>query len=172
MNKPCTKCKISEKEVGSYCRPCFNLKMRQYYRANKEKRLNQKREYYNKNKATLREKKKEYHQRRMKVDKVYAIKIRLRDLVGTTIRNCGYTKSSRTAEIIGISHEEIIVHLEATFLNRYGYTTDWKDVHIDHIIPISTATSEEEAIKLNHYTNLQLLTAKDNRRKSNSLQWT
>jgi hypothetical protein len=34
---------------------------------------------------------------------------------------------------------------------------------IDHIIPVSSATSEEEVIKLNHYTNLQPLCSKINR---------
>lgn len=32
-----------------------------------------------------------------------------------------------------------------------------------HIIPISSATNEEELIKLNHYTNLQPLCSKVNR---------
>jgi hypothetical protein len=37
--------------------------------------------------------------------------------------------------------------------------------HIDHIKPIALATTEEEVIKLNHYTNLQPLWAKDNLKK-------
>jgi hypothetical protein len=34
---------------------------------------------------------------------------------------------------------------------------------IDHIIPISSAKTEEEIIKLNHYSNLQPLCSKINR---------
>ena len=34
---------------------------------------------------------------------------------------------------------------------------------IDHIIPISTAKTEEEIIKLNHYSNLQPLCSYTNR---------
>ena len=40
------------------------------------------------------------------------------------------------------------------------YNVGWD---IDHIIPICSATSEEEVIKLNHYTNLQPLCSKVNR---------
>jgi hypothetical protein len=34
---------------------------------------------------------------------------------------------------------------------------------IDHIIPLASATTEEELIRLNHYTNLQPLCSKINR---------
>ena len=34
---------------------------------------------------------------------------------------------------------------------------------IDHIIPLSTALTEEDLVKLNHYTNLQPLCSKVNR---------
>lgn len=34
--------------------------------------------------------------------------------------------------------------------------------HLDHIIPLASANTEEDIIKLNHYTNFQPLWAKDN----------
>ena len=37
--------------------------------------------------------------------------------------------------------------------------------HIDHIIPLATAKTEDEIIRLNHYTNLQPLWAIDNLKK-------
>ena len=35
-------------------------------------------------------------------------------------------------------------------------------IHIDHIVPISTASTEEEVIALNHFTNLRPMWARDN----------
>jgi len=44
-------------------------------------------------------------------------------------------------------------------------------VQIDHIKPLKYAKTEEEVIKLCHYTNLQLLKEKDNLEKSFKLDW-
>ena len=41
--------------------------------------------------------------------------------------------------------------------------------HLDHIYPVSLAKSEEELIRLNHYTNFQPLWAKDNLQKGNKI---
>jgi hypothetical protein len=41
--------------------------------------------------------------------------------------------------------------------------------HLDHIIPLATATTEEDVIRLNHYTNFQPLWADDNLKKSNKI---
>ena len=54
-------------------------------------------------------------------------------------------------------------YLDTTFYVRYGrnYTKD-DILHIDHIIPLSTAKTVEDVNKLNHYTNLQYLLSFDN----------
>ena len=63
-------------------------------------------------------------------------------------------------------------HLLQTFKSNYGYEWDKVEpVHIDHIIPLATAKTEEDIIKLCHYTNLQLLKAKDNLRKNAKNDW-
>jgi hypothetical protein len=41
--------------------------------------------------------------------------------------------------------------------------------HLDHIIPLASATTEEEIIKLNHYTNFQPLWAEENLSKGDRI---
>ena len=41
-----------------------------------------------------------------------------------------------------------------------------EDMQLDHIIPISWAINEVEVYTLNHYSNFQIITAKENRTKS------
>jgi hypothetical protein len=41
--------------------------------------------------------------------------------------------------------------------------------HIDHITPLSLATTEEELYKLNHYINLQPLWASENQSKGSKI---
>lgn len=63
-------------------------------------------------------------------------------------------------------------YLLKTFKDRYGYEWDGKEkISIDHIMPLATAKTEEEVIKLCYYTNLQLLKAEDNWRKSDRLDF-
>ena len=93
----------------------------------------------------------------------------LRKLVGRALK--GETKSKRTIEIIGCSSEQFWQHLEKQFTEGMTRKNHGK-WHIDHIIPLSSAKTLEEKIKLSHYTNLQPLWAKDNLTKNNKLDWT
>lgn len=76
-----------------------------------------------------------------------------------------YKKSKKTEEILGCTIQDFIIHLQSLFtegmtLGNHGNCEEcW---HIDHKIPISSAKTEEEIIKLNHYTNLQPLWRGDN----------
>jgi hypothetical protein len=78
------------------------------------------------------------------------------------------SKKNKTFEIIGCFPKELKEHLEKQFSNGMTWENrnEW---HIDHIIPLSSANSEEEVYKLCHYTNLQPLWKEDNLKKSNKL---
>ena len=75
-------------------------------------------------------------------------------------------------KLIGCTLEEFVGHLKATYYQNYGVEYDGtRNVHIDHIIPISTAKTEDDVKRLCHWSNLQLLNAEDNLKKSDSLEW-
>ena len=78
----------------------------------------------------------------------------------------GYSKKSRTYDILGIDYEEFKIYIENQFLEgmTWGNHGKW---HLDHKIPISWGKTEEEVIKLNHYTNFQPLWTCDNLSKGN-----
>tara|TARA_R100000656_G_scaffold123901_1_gene101001 strand:+ start:1664 stop:2419 length:756 start_codon:yes stop_codon:yes gene_type:complete len=83
-----------------------------------------------------------------------------RNCVFNSYRRKGFTKRSKTSELLGCSWKEFKDHLEN---NPYNFKVSDPDMDLDHIIPISSAETEEDILKLNHYTNFQLLPADYNR---------
>jgi len=114
-----------------------------------------------KNIEVVREKGRIYVAKRLKTDPIYRFKSNVRNMIRNAIYRGGYSKNDRTQNILGCTYQEFLNHIIAKFepemtLDNYG---DW---HIDHIIPIASGITEEEILKLNHYTNLQPLWAADN----------
>jgi len=139
------------------------LKYKNYYKAKRKKyddlyRKTQKHKDYQKS----------YRKSRVSSDPIFAIKYRLRSRVSNAINNKGYSKTCKTSEIIGCSWDFLRDYLESKFVDGMSWSNRslW---HIDHIIPIASTKSEEELIKLNHYTNLQPLWAEDNMKKGDKL---
>lgn len=75
-----------------------------------------------------------------------------------------YKKNAKTETILGCTIEEFRNYISAQFKKGMSFDNhgEW---HLDHIIPIATAQSEEDIIKLNHYTNFQPLWAEENLKK-------
>lgn len=103
-------------------------------------------------------------------DPVLALTRRIRALVRITLKNKGYSKTSRTHQILGCTFEELKAHLESKFSAGMSWA-NFSEWHIDHVIPISLAKTEADVVRLNHYTNLQPLWAKDNLLKSNKVPY-
>ena len=101
---------------------------------------------------------------RRKVDPLYKLAHYSRCRIGKSMKMGGYEKNSKTAKILGCSYEEFRDHLESQFADGMTWENqgEW---HMDHILPASAATSEEEEIKLNHYSNFQPMWAEDNKIK-------
>lgn len=139
---------------------------KKYRQENKEKILETKRKYRKKNRKIIAEKKRKYHQKRTKTDELYNFKNRIRHLVWQSFKRRKFEKKNLVVDIIGCTEKELKERLYKTFFDNYGYEYDGKeDVHIDHIVPLAKADTEEEVKRLCHYTNLQLLKAKDNLQK-------
>ena len=113
---------------------------------------------------------KSWHKDKMASDPVYAIKTIVRRSIAGAISRMGYTKRNRSYQILGCSWEFLKGYLEAKF--QPGMTWEnrgqWE---VDHIVPISSAVTEDDVIRLNHYTNLQPLWASDNRSKGAKMDW-
>jgi hypothetical protein len=98
------------------------------------------------------------------------LKDNIRSRVSIAFKNKGYKKGSKTENILGISFKDLKIYLENQFKNNMSWQNYGKyGWHIDHIIPLSSANTEQELLCLCHYTNLQPLWAKDNLQKSNKI---
>ena len=101
-------------------------------------------------------------------DPLYKLKLNTRSLISHSIKKAGFKKNSKTHKILNCSFEEFMSHLEKQF--NSGIT--WENYgkwHLDHIVPVSLASTEEEIIKLNHYKNFQPMWGPENNSKSNKI---
>lgn len=101
-------------------------------------------------------------------DPLFRLKDNLRARTRKAFRN-KYNKKSTNSELLGISYESLYKHIESLFTDGMSWDLLGKHIHIDHIIPLASADTEDELIKLCHYTNLQPLWAKDNLLKGDSM---
>jgi len=134
---------------------------KQYYKNNKERISEQKKQYYKNNKKRINELRRE----RMKVDPLFKMSCNLRNRTSKAFKNKGYCKTSETQEMLGVDWEVCKAHIERQFKKGMKWSNhgEW---HIDHIIPLASAKTEEGLKKLCHYSNLQPLWAEDNLIKS------
>jgi hypothetical protein len=145
-------------------------KKRKYNEENRENLNRQKAEWYQKNKENLREKRNEYQRNRRKNDDLYNIRCRITSRLYKCLSSKDIVKSKKTEEVLCIDFEGFKRYIESLFTN--GMTWENKGQwHIDHIVPISFAKTEEQVIKLNHYSNLRPLWAKDNLRRGNRVKF-
>lgn len=172
----------NEEKLKKYKQDWFQSNKEHIYENNKEflkawKELNKDRvktydrKYKNNNKEFLYKKNVDYKKNRRKNDELYRLAENIRVAIIQTIKRNGFKKKCRTQTILGCSFDEFKTHIESQWESwmsweNYGkyekdkYNVGWD---IDHITPISSAKTEEDLYKLNHYTNLQPLCSKVNR---------
>jgi hypothetical protein len=144
--------------------------VKEYYKKNKEKIIEYSKQYFKDNQEIKQKKNNERYNKRRQEDPVFKLSGNVRRGIIGVLKRKGFSKKCRTYEILSCSFEEFKVHLESKFENwmnweNYGkYNgTEGFGWDIDHIIPQSTAITEDDVIRLNHHTNLQPLCSKINR---------
>lgn len=143
-------------------------RQKKYYIKNKEaaiKRASQwKANNLNKSKAYRRE----YHHKRKADGSLYYAIHRIRNLIKESLKKNGYSKKSRTREILGCDYQFFVEYISKKFRDGMSWENRSK-WHIDHIIPLASAKTEEDIIRLCHYSNLQPLWAKENLSKGSKI---
>ena len=139
------------------------IKRKEFYIKNKEKQRERRKIYYYNNKKKEREKNNKFKNKFYKENPFERMKKNLRSRIREFLTE--ENKSKRTMEVVGLTKEQFIEYIENKFVEDMSWDNYGK-WHLDHIIPLCTANTEEEFIKLNHYTNLQPLWAIDNIRKN------
>ena len=189
-NKTCTKCgkvklmsefhKKLDKRASS-CKDCISIDKKSYQVTNKEaiskrrklsrlsnleERRKQDKETYLKNRSVILKRNTKRCIIRYNTDPVYKLRKNISKQIRMVLTGYRvYTTKARMYEITELTGEELKDHLWSTFEARYSKTKDQvllEDIHVDHIIPLITAKTEGDIIRLNHYTNLQLLLKEDN----------
>ncbi len=141
-------------------------KRKKNYSLNRDSKLGYQKEYGKNNK----EKRNLYLMERRQNDPLFRLITNVRNLIYNSFYYNGYSKNSKTEELLGCSFEEFKTYLESKFEdwmtwdNRGLYNGElYYGWDIDHITPLSSVDNENDIIRLNHYTNLQPLCSKINR---------
>lgn len=140
-----------------------------YYYKNKEKEIERVRKYQENNKEKIVNKRNIYCKEKYDNDILYKLQVNVRNRVRAFFKSIEMAKNNSTFDIVGCTPEELKIYIESLFIEGMNWENHgiygW---HIDHIIPLSSAKTEEEIYKLCHYTNLQPLWATDNYKKGDN----
>ena len=140
---------------------------KKYQIENAEAISERRKEYSKKNRKKITS----YYLNKREVDPLFKLNTQIRGLIRISLKKKGYSKDTHTYEILGCDYETLWQHLKQTWLDNYGEEWNGEDYHIDHIIPLATARTEQEVKDLCFYKNLQLLKPRDNLVKNKSLDW-
>jgi hypothetical protein len=137
------------------------------YRDNNQEKI---KKYYYDNKEVLSKKALSRFKNRKKTDKLFSVICSIRARFYGFLKSNNITKKNKTFDIVGCKPEDLRGFLEEKFVDGMSWENYGRNGwHVDHIIPLSSAKTEEEIYKLCHYTNLQPLWEVDNIKKGNKI---
>ena len=196
VKKVCSRCKETKSTIHfnkdlkskdtfkASCKKCISAYNKEYNKNNNIKRRKHAKEwkeenkervnkymlsYIDKNKQTIYKKSTEYHKKRYNSDPVFKLRRLLRDRIYKTLTTERIT--FKTKELLGCDFQYLKSYLSFQFTSKMSWENHGTYWEIDHILPCSSfdLTDIEQQKQCFHYTNLQPLTKKDNRMKSNKI---
>lgn len=145
-------------------------KIKQYRKDNKDKIKESNYQYYIKNNEIINDKRTKKWKEKYDNDPMFKLKHNIRTSLQRLFKVTNLKKITKTEILLGCSFEDFKVYLESKFepwmnWDNYGLYNGEPNYgwDIDHIIPLSSAKTVEDTIKLSNYNNLQPLCSKVNR---------
>lgn len=178
--KECFTCKVVKSYLEFYeakklatglmtnCKDCHKKRASRQYIKRSDKVKKKVKEYRVNNREKVRLTKRAYHKKKFDTDPRYRLTRRLRCRLKDALRKKSWKKNTHFAEYIGCNLDFLKAHIEKQFKTGMSWANQGK-WHLDHIIPLSSANTEEELYKLCHYSNIQPLWAEDNNAKSDKI---
>jgi len=151
------------KRLQPECRPC-RLKTSKKTRDRRAENGKEK-EYRDSIKPNVNVRRKERYDN----DYVFKISVNIRNSINQAFKIHSFKSNSKARELLDCDWDAFKKHLESQFTEGMTWELMGKEIHIDHIIPLSSAQTKEELEKLCHYTNLQPLWAKYNLMKNGKI---
>jgi len=139
---------------------------RKYYNENKEALTDYQRNYSADNKNAVADRNRNYQKNRRASDPKFAMINRISSRMRQALASKGLAKKTKTMEALGCTSDYFHRYIELQFSKGMNWANRDK-WHLDHIVPISSAETEEDVIRLSHYLNMRPLWAEENLSKSN-----
>lgn len=126
-------------------------------------------EYNKNNRDKINKTKNVYEKNKRKNDPLYRLKCNCRTRIYFLLKSKGIKKNKSTTELLGCSYNTLMQHIKSKFTKNMTIEKLGIEIHLDHIIPLSSANTENKLIQLFHFTNLQPLWAEDNLKKGSKI---
>jgi hypothetical protein len=191
--KKCTNCCIEKpyeefykrgNGYKSHCKVCTGKYYELYYEKNKKKHNDKMKDHYEKNinnyklnalnyrvlnAEKIKKNNREFIRKKRNEDPIFKLITNLRSRTYSFFKVKKMSKKNTTKELLGCTPEQLKEHIEKLFTDGMSWDLLGERIEIDHIIPLSSAKTEEDVYKLCNYLNLQPMWAEDNRKKSNKI---
>ena len=161
--------KDKAKEYYLQNRDSIVIKRKQYRLENKDKKSSYNKRYFAENKDKIAK----YRTKKRKNDPMFKLECNLRSRIIMAVKAQSSMKAKKSTELLGCTPQQVREYLESQFTEGMSWANHGKYWEIDHIKPCASfdMTDVEQQKICFHYSNLQPLTVKDNRSKSDKLDW-